>query len=48
MEILKSLIDKIDDLTDELVLNIGKSDDVDVKDLLVDMEDLIDSVKNYD
>ena len=48
MEILNSLIDKIDDLTDELVLNIGKSGDVDVKDLLVDMEDLIDSVKNYD
>ena len=48
MELLNSLIDKIDDLTDELVLNISKSDDVDVKDLLGDMEDLIDSVKNYD
>ncbi|WP_407424863.1 zinc ribbon domain-containing protein [Methanobrevibacter sp.] len=48
MEVLKSLIDKIDDLTDELVLNMSKSDDGNVKDLLGDMEDLIDSVKNYD
>lgn len=48
MEVLESLIDKIDDLTDELVLSMNKSDDVDVKDLLGDMEDLIDSVKSYD
>ena len=48
MEVLKSLIGKIDDLTDELVLNMSKSDDGNVKDLLGDMEDLIDSVKNYD
>ncbi len=46
--ILKSLIDKIDDLTNELVLNMGKSDDSDVRNLLEDMDDLIDSVNNYD
>lgn len=48
METLKSLIGKIDDLTDELLLSMDKSDDENVKDLLGDMEDLIDSVKNYD
>ena len=48
MDVLKSLIDKIDDLTDELVLSMSKSDDVDVKDLLDDMENLIDSVNSYD
>lgn len=48
MEVLQSLIDKIEDLTDELVLSMSKSDDVDVKDLLDDMENLIDSVNSYD
>ena len=46
--VLKSLIDKIDDLTNELVLNMGKSDDENVKSLLNDMDDLIESVNNYD
>ena len=48
MDILKSLISKIDDLTDELVLNMDKSGDENVKDLLDDMNYLIDSVKDYD
>ncbi|WP_405303294.1 zinc-ribbon domain-containing protein [Methanobrevibacter sp.] len=48
MEVLKSLIGKIDELTDELVLNMDKSDDANVKELFDDMEVLIDSVKRYD
>lgn len=47
MEVMKSLIKKITDLSNELVLNIGKSDEGDVKNLLVDMEELIDSVREY-
>ena len=46
---LKSLIDQIEDLTNELVINISadaKSGD-DVKGLIEDMENLIDSVKEY-
>lgn len=48
ISILKSIIDQIEDLTNELVINInsdGKSEDV--KTLVDDMENLIDSVKEY-
>ena len=47
---LKSIIDQIEDLTNELVINISskeKSHD-DVKVLIDDMESLIDSVKEYE
>ena len=47
---LKSIIDQIEDLTNELVINISsdeKSHD-DVKNLIDDMENLIDSVKEYE
>ena len=50
IETLKSLIDQIEDLTNELVINISsdsKSND-DVKDLIDDMENLIESVKEYE
>lgn len=46
---LKSIIDQIEDLTNELVINISSDDksDDDVKNLVDDMENLIDSVKDY-
>lgn len=46
---LKSLIDQIEDLTNELVININSDDDSneDLKNVLLDMENLIDSVKDY-
>ena len=46
---LKSIIDQIEDLTNELVINISSDEesDEDVKTLIDDMEDLIDSVKDY-
>ncbi|MDO5859883.1 hypothetical protein [Methanobrevibacter sp.] len=46
-EILNSLIDKTDDLINELVLSMDSEDD-DVDDLIVDMEDLIGSIKKYE
>ena len=47
INILKTIIEKLDDLTNELVLSgdISKKEDVD--DLMCEMDDLIDSVKNY-
>ena len=51
VDILKSLIEKIDELTNELAINLSNSDEQsysdEVKDLLDDMKKLIDSVKEY-
>ena len=49
IEIMKSIIDEIEKLTNELVLNINDNDDTqqEVKNLLDDMEKLINSVKEY-
>lgn len=50
IDTLKSIIDQIEDLTNELVINISSEDKSgeDVKALIGDMEDLIDSVKEYE
>lgn len=47
---LKSIIDQIEDLTNELVINISSDEKShgDVKNLIDDMENLIDSVKEYE
>lgn len=47
---LKSIIDQIEDLTNELIININSEDKSgdDVKSLIDDMENLIDSVKDYE
>lgn len=47
---LKSIIDQIEDLTNELVINISSGDKShdEVKNLVDDMENLIDSVKEYE
>ena len=50
IDVLKSIIEKIDSLTNELIVNIGESkseSDNSVKNLLEDMENLIDSVDEY-
>lgn len=47
-EILRSIIQKIDDLSNELVLSMDSSKDGDVDNLIDDMENLIKSVKNYE
>lgn len=46
---LKSIIDQIEDLTNELVINISSDDESgeEIKNLVEDMENLIDSVKEY-
>ena len=46
---LKSIIDQIEDLTNELVINISSDEESgdDIKNLVEDMENLIDSVKEY-
>lgn len=46
---MKRIINQIEDLTNELVINIGTDDESanEVKNLLDDMEKLIDSVKDY-
>lgn len=46
---MKTIIDQIEDLTNELVINISSEDqsDSDVQVLLDDMENLIESVKEY-
>ena len=48
IDILKTIIAKIDDLKNELVLNMGESDHEDVESLFGEMNDLIDSVKDYE
>ena len=46
---MKAIINQIEDLTNELVININSNEESqeDVKNLLDDMENLIDSVKEY-
>ena len=45
--IMESIIDKIEDLINELVLSMDSSDDEDADGLMADMENLIGSVKDY-
>ena len=47
--VLKTFITKMEDLINELVINLSsnKKDNDDVNNLFKDMDDLIDSVKNY-
>lgn len=49
IDILKSIINQIEDLTNELVINISSDEESaeDVKNLLDDMENLVGSVKEY-
>ena len=49
IKVLKSIIDKLDDLIDEFVVNMEKSkENEEIHDLLDEMERLINSVKEYD
>lgn len=49
IQYMKDIINYIEDLTNELVLNINDNDsNEEVKDLLEEMENLVDSVKEYD
>lgn len=49
LDTLKSLLKKLDDLINELAINSGKlSSHDEVEDVMDDMQDLIDSIKNYD
>ena len=43
-----SIIDRMDDLTNELILSMDSSKDDDAENLIDDMENLISSVKDYD
>ena len=49
IDAMKTLINQIEDLINELVINISSSDESpeEVKNLLNDMENLIESVKDY-
>lgn len=47
VDVLKSIIQKIDDLSDELVLTMDSPDNSEVDGLIDDMEDLIKSVRDY-
>ena len=49
INVMKTIINQIEDLTNELIININSSEESskEVKNLLYDMEDLIDSVKEY-
>ena len=47
INILKSITDKLDDLSSELVINMSKTNDDDIDYVLEDMENLISSVNNY-
>ena len=49
IDVLQSIIDQMEDLIDELVINMSKSasDDEKVHELVEEMSDLIDSVKEY-
>lgn len=44
---LESIIKYIDDLTNELLINMNSDSNKDIENLYEDMEDLIDSVKDY-
>ena len=46
---LQAFIDKMEDLINELIIHMGsnKEDDTDINNLFKDMDDLIDSVKDY-
>ena len=46
---LQTFIDKMDDLTNELIIHLSsnKQDNDDINNLFKDMDDLIDSVKDY-
>ena len=50
IDIMKTIISKLDDLNDELIISMSKSksDDEDVHSLLDEYETLIDDVKNYE
>lgn len=48
IDILKAIIQKLDDLSNELVLNEDLSKKEDIDNLISEMDDLIQSVKNYD
>lgn len=49
IEVLKSILDKMDDLINELIIHVStdKEDKDEIKSLMEDMEHLIDSVKDY-
>lgn len=49
LKTLQDFIDKMEDLINELVIHMGsnKEDDTDINNLFKDMDDLIDSVKDY-
>lgn len=47
INILQSLIEKLNDLSNELVINISKTKDDDIDHVLNDMENLISSINNY-
>ena len=47
ISMLKAIISKMDDLTNELVLTMDSADDGDVDVLIDDMEDVIGSIKDY-
>ena len=46
---LETFIDKMEDLTNELIIHLSsnKKDNDDINDLFKDMDDLINSVKDY-
>ena len=48
INILQSLIDKLSDLSSELAINISKTKDDNIDDVLNDMENLISSIHNYE
>ena len=49
LKILRTFIDKMNDLIDELVIHLSsnKDDSTEINNLFKDMDDLIDSVKDY-
>jgi hypothetical protein len=47
IEILNTIIAKLDDLTNELVVSMDESKEEDVHNLIDDMDDLINSVDTY-
>ena len=49
LKTLQDFIDKMEDLINELIIHLGsnKEDDTDINNLFKDMDDLIDSVKDY-